>query len=175
MNHPILAAPLPQSDAALGDAYLSIQLDAQTPVALPMAQAQEVLVVPAQRLTPMPNMPDGVLGLLNRRSRIFWVVDIAQWLQAQPLDPIAQQYTVVIVRVNAAASPQSPNWLGLAVPKVKGVIRFLPELIQSPLGHFPLHLTPYLRGCVLQKQELLLVLDAEALVQTPLLQSPSVL
>jgi positive phototaxis protein PixI len=151
-----------RSQKAVGQAYLKFQLDAKTQAALPMDAAQEVLIVPSSRLTFMPNMPSCILGLLNQRSRIFWVVDLPQLLEMQPLPSDAQQYNLTIVRVGNAV-------LALAVMNVKGVTRFLADVIQSPIGTVAPGLTPYLRGLVPQEREILLVLDPEAILNSAVL------
>jgi twitching motility protein PilI len=155
---------LNQVDRTLGDTYLKFQLEQQTPAILSMEHAQEVLIVPAGRITPMPNMPECVLGLLNRRNRVLWVIDLAQMLQLQPLDTNVQQYHIVIIRVG-----QVP--LGLVVQEVKGVTRFKLDCIQSPMGLVTSALTPYVHGCIMQQKEVILVLDAEAIVHSPILHS----
>lgn len=82
----------------IGDNYLSFSLNQQTPALLLMEYAQEVIIVPTTRLTPMPNMPECVLGLLNRRSRVLWVVNLAKLLNLPSFDPIAQQYQIIIIQ-----------------------------------------------------------------------------
>lgn len=162
MDTPILTPHLSQADSTLGDAYLRFQLDQQTPAILSMKYAQEVLIVPVRRITPMPNMPECVLGLLNWRNQVLWVIDLALMLKLQPLMTTAQQYHMVIIRVG-----QVP--LGLVVQEVKGVTRFTTDSIQSPMEVVTSGLIPYLYGCILQKQEILLVLNAEAIIHSPIL------
>ena len=164
MDTPILAPGLNQVDRTSGDTYLRFQVEQQTPAILSMEHTQEVLIVPFGRITPMPNMPECVLGLLNRRNRVLWVIDLAQMLKLQPLDTTARQYHMVIIRVG-----QNP--LGLVVQEVKGVTRFTPDCIQSPLGLVTSGLIPYVNGCILQQNEILLVLNAQAIVHSPILHS----
>jgi twitching motility protein PilI len=147
-----------------GDAYLKFQLSPGTPAVFSMSRAQEVVVLPSHRLTPMPNMPPYVMGLLNRRSRVLWVVDLARMLRLPPIETNLQQYDIAIVRNQSAA-------LGLIVQAVEGVVRLKPETIQPPLGQVSSNLVPYLRGCSLQEREILLVLDAEAILHSPLLRN----
>ncbi len=164
MDTPILPPQQNQVDKTLGDTYLRFQLDQQTPAILSMEHVQEVLIVPVERITPMPNMPECVLGLLNRRNRVLWVIDLAQMLKLQPLNTNAQQYHMAIIRVG-----QVP--LGLVVQEIKGVTRITPDCIQSPRGIVTSSLTPYVHGCILQHKEILLVLNAEPIVHSPILHS----
>ncbi len=154
----------PQPDQLVGDIYVRFQLEEHTPAILSMESVQEVLVVPVSRITPMPNMPGCVLGLLNRRNRVLWVIGLAQLLNLQPVDTNTQQYHMVIIRV-----AQVP--LALVVQEVKGVTRFTPDCIQSPVEVVTSDITPYINGCILQQQETLLVMNAEAIVQAPILHN----
>jgi twitching motility protein PilI len=152
----------PQNKKTLGDSYLKFQFGQQIPAALSMSRAQEVVVLPVGRLTSMPNMPAHVMGLINRRSRVLWVIDLARMLGLPGVETHVQHYNLVIISNGSAT-------LGLIVQAVEGVLRLTPESIQSPLGQVSSGLVPYLRGCVLLEQEILLVLDAEAIMRSPLL------
>ena len=147
----------------VGLPYLHLQLEADIQAILPMKDTQEVLTVASERITVMPNMPSCVLGLLNQRSRVIWVVDLPQMLELQPLERNFQQYQMAIIRVNDLP-------LGIIVPRIKGVMRLPASAIQSTVGNVASGLVPYLQGCCLQKDRVLLVLDAEAIINSPLLQ-----
>lgn len=179
MNASVLAHRQSQTQGASGAACLSFLLNEQTPALFSMSQVQEVIVLPAQHITPMPNMPSCVLGLSTRRSRVMWLVDLAHMLLSTPLPSNIRNYNVVVIRVAQTSQQQnmlvstthSHMLLGLIVPTMKGVVRFAPNLIQRPKGHFAPNIMPCLRGCLLQQDEMLLVLDAEAIARSPILQS----
>ena len=143
--------------------YLRLELGNNIAAALPMNNAREVLSLKRDRITPIPNMPDCVFGLLNQRSRIFWVVDLSQLLEMPPIDRSFQEYNLAIIQTQESA-------LGVIVPVIKGVNRFSIEDIQSPVGNVAPGLVPYLQGCVLEEHNILLVLDAEAIINSPVLQ-----
>jgi positive phototaxis protein PixI len=147
---------------AIGDPYLKLQLTPQRAAVLPMEQAQEAIAVPVSRVTPMPNMPACVLGLLNHKSRVLWVVDLAQLLGLHTQTLTMQQYNIAIIRIG-----KKP--LGIVVPEIKGIVRFVNETMISPIGEVSLELTPYLRGCFVQDRETLWVLDPEAIIHSPIL------
>jgi twitching motility protein PilI len=142
--------------------YLRLELTSDITAVLPMKNAQEVLMVSSRRITAIPNMPNCIVGLLNQRGRVFWVVDLPQMLEMSPIDRNLQQYHMAII--NAANVS-----LGLIVKDIKGVMRLTIEEIQSPIGNVSHSLIPYLQGCSLQQNEILLVLEAEAIVNSPVL------
>ncbi|HCF27880.1 MAG TPA: chemotaxis protein CheW [Cyanobacteria bacterium UBA11049] len=151
-----------QEEKSSSDSFLKFNLEQQTPCILAMAQVQEVLIVASRRITPMPNMPECVLGLVNRRNRVLWVIDLALMLSLQPLGTNAQQYNLIIIQAKQIT-------LGLLVQEVKGVTHFASELIQAPTELVTSALIPYLSGCIVEEQEVLLVLSAEAIVLAPTL------
>lgn len=110
----------------------------------------------------MPNMPECVLGLLNRRNRLVWVIDLPQALNLQPIGNNTQQYSIVIIQIKQMT-------LGLLVQEVTGVTHFQPHLIQAPTELVTSTLMPYLSGCVSLEQEVMLVLNTEAVVFSPIL------
>lgn len=140
-----------------GIPHIRLRLDDNHLAAVNTDQAQEVLVIPQQRLTVMPNMPAAVMGLLNHRSRIFWVIDLPQLFGLTPLDPRSPEYHLAILQVNNKS-------IGLAVQAVQGVARFSTEVIQSVIDNeLSPGLIPYLKGCIPQDNEMLLILDSIAI------------
>jgi positive phototaxis protein PixI len=164
MNTSALARLSDRPQKALKDSCLKFLLAPQTFAVFSMRHVQEAIVLPARQLTPMPNMPPCMLGLMNRRSRVLWVVNLAQLLGLPSPDLARQQYNLVIIQVGAVL-------LGLAVQKVEGISWIEADAIQSPLGQVAPNIVPYLSGCVWQQQTVVLVLDAPAIVRSPIFQS----
>ncbi|NER78370.1 MAG: purine-binding chemotaxis protein CheW [Leptolyngbya sp. SIO1D8] len=153
------------SQKRTGEAYLKFHLGHQSyPAVFSMQHVQEVFTLSSQQLTPMPNMPPCMLGLMNHRSRVVWVVDLALLLEINRLDITAQQYNLIVIQVGKLK-------LALAVPHIEGMTWLEKEHIQSPLGQTVPGLVPYLRGCILQQKEVLLVLDAAAISQASILRN----
>ncbi|MBW4421611.1 MAG: chemotaxis protein CheW [Myxacorys californica WJT36-NPBG1] len=146
-----------------GEPYLKFQVTEGVQAGLIMKQVQEVLVLPTPQLTPIPNLPVGVLGLMHRRSRVLWVVDLALLLGVGVLDYSPQQYDIVIVRTGGAA-------IALAIRQVGGIAGVQPTHVQPLPSHAAKGLIPYSRGCILQPQEIVFLLDGEAILQAPILQ-----
>ncbi|MCM0593110.1 MAG: chemotaxis protein CheW [Gloeotrichia echinulata IR180] len=147
-----------------GDGYLRFQLNQQTAAVLSMRHTQEAIIVPVDAVTSMPNMPNCILGLTNWRSRIIWVIDLPRMLNLEFIDHRLRQYNVIVLRVESML-------LGLVVQEIKGTTKFIADEIRSPVGQVASSLVPYLRGCIVQEKEILLVLDAQAIVQSSILQS----
>ncbi len=164
MNSSKITLSAKNSQNNLGDGYLRFQINQQTAAVLSMRHTQEAVIVPVESVTAMPNIPACILGLINWRSRIIWVIDLPRMLNLESLDPRIRQYNVIVIRVESLL-------LGLVVQEIKGTAKFMPDDIRSPVGQVASSLVPYLRGCVVQQQEILLVLDAQAIVHSSILRS----
>ena len=157
INVSTLALHSRSSRKVTGEPYLRFQVTAGMVAVLSMRQVQEVRILPAHRLTPMPNMPAPVLGLMNHRSRVRWVLDIAQLLGLAPLESNQQQYELLLLQMNTIA-------LGLAVQRIESTTWFPASTMQPLPEEIPPALVPYLQGCVVQEQSVLWVLNPEAIV-----------
>jgi positive phototaxis protein PixI len=158
MNSISSALPTKRSSKAIGDMFLRFKLDEQTTAVVPMHQTQEAIVLPTERISVIPNLPSPVLGLFNRRSSLLWLIDLPEMLGLEPLDRHAHSYDIALLKVE-----QMP--LAVAVKSILGVTRFDRDEIKSPIGSFNPAFTPYLRGWILREQELVLVLDPEAIIK----------
>jgi twitching motility protein PilI len=167
MNLSALTVQSSRPQRMVGDAYIRFHLVPKTQAVLAMQQVQEVISLPAQRLTPMPNMPACILGLMNRRSRAIWVVDLAQVLGIPGFDANRNQYDVILVQVDTIA-------LAFAVQQIDSITWLAANTIQPAPNHVPTNVQAFLKGCVLQAAELWLVLDAAAIVHAPLLRRSAV-
>jgi positive phototaxis protein PixI len=156
--------PLPtkRSTRTTGDMFLKFQLDHQTFAVVPMLQTQEAIILPAGRVSVIPNLPSPILGLFNRRSSLLWLVDLPEILGLEPIDRHAHSYDVALLKVGQSA-------LAVVVKSIQGVARFDKEDIESPIGSFNPAFTPYLQGWILQGKELVLVLEPEAIINAKVL------
>ncbi|TAF10092.1 MAG: purine-binding chemotaxis protein CheW [Nostocales cyanobacterium] len=145
------------SESALGDSYLQFQINQQTTAVLLVTHTQEAIIVPVESVTSMPNMPACVLGLMNWRSRVIWVIEKKKMFNLEGLDHPLRQYNIIVIKVES-------NLLGLVVQEIKGTTKLMADDIHSPVGQVAASLVPYLCGCVEQKEEILLVLDAHSIV-----------
>ena len=130
---------------------------------LPTNQVLEAITIPVTSITPMPNMPPAMLGLINRRSQVMWVTDLALLLGMRVAYPNSQQHSLILLQVNHVL-------LGLRVQEVEGILSLPPEQICAAPAHIPAGIVPFLQGCFLQDTEVMLVLNAESVLRAPTLQ-----
>ncbi|MBE9068497.1 chemotaxis protein CheW [Leptolyngbya cf. ectocarpi LEGE 11479] len=158
--------------AVSGEQFLRVQLTSELTIALALSWVEESLLLPTHLVTPMPNMPPAVLGLMSSKDQVFWVVNLAQLLELPIVLEPSQHYEVVIIRAlspksNQAADPENMNYeelfLGLVVPKIRSSVRLSREDIISPVDEVDANLYPYISGQVVIDGDVVLVLSAEAI------------
>ncbi|MFN4955545.1 MAG: chemotaxis protein CheW [Aphanizomenon sp.] len=142
--------------------YIKFQLNQQTGAVLSIAHTQEVIVVPVTSVTAIPNMPACILGLMNWRSHIIWVVDLPKMFNLECLDHRLYQYNIIVIQIESMI-------LGLVVQEIKGTTKFIVDDVRSPIGQVASSLVPYLCGCVVQQEQILLVLDAVHILRSGIL------
>ena len=120
-------------------AYLRISITPQMVALLPMDATQEVLTLPARRLTLIPNMPDCVMGIVNQRSHFYWAVDLAKLLGLTTTMTKRQSYNLALLNAQTSA-------VGLIIQGIDGVIRAPLEALGSPLQTSHDDLSGYLQG-----------------------------
>ncbi len=161
-----------QPDTQTGDRYLKIDIAPNLPALIALEDVQESAWMPTHMVTPIPNLPACVLGVMNARNQVLCVVNLAQLLQI-PVSTVHRQYYFMLT-VRLAPTPEAPedtNLLALTVQGIQGILRLQPKEIESPIGDFGAALTPFLRGCVEREGQSIPVLDVKAIAAAPALTS----
>jgi positive phototaxis protein PixI len=163
MNSSALAAPSSKSTINLATGYLHLQFGNRVRALIPIAAVQEVLALPVHRLTAIPHQPAPILGLMNRRSQLLWVADLAYLLGIGRMEELRATVNAVILRSGGLT-------IGCAVATVNGMISVPDERIQPPIHQLPPGVLPYLDGCTVFEEDLTLVLNPDAIAQSPIFQ-----
>ena len=140
---------------ASGDAYIRFQLTSDMTALLSMEQVQESIVIAAEKITPLPGMPESAIGIMNSRDRVFCVFDLAGLLTLSSGFISPRQYQVIVLQTNS----EKPIYIGLAVTRIQGMVRLATEKINSSLDTCSSKITPYLLGVVKEEETAISVLD----------------
>ncbi|MEM7065291.1 MAG: chemotaxis protein CheW [Cyanobacteria bacterium P01_B01_bin.77] len=142
---------------------MKFQLAPSVVAMLPASAVQEAVVLNTRRVMAMPNMPAALLGLVNRRGRVFWVANLVRLLGLPISDRHTQQYSLIIVQGHSTP-------LALQVESIDGIVSFAPEAIHPPPNNVSNIILPYLTGCVTHNDETVFILDVESLLRSSVLQ-----
>lgn len=161
-----------QPETHFGDRYLKFDIAPNLPALIALEDIQESTRIPSYRVTPLPNLPACILGLMNSRNQVLCVVDLAQMLQISTPWVHRQDYSVVIVRlISLSEGTDEPNLLALMLHHIQGIVRLQPEEIESSIDAFATTLTPFLKGHVVQGAQSIPVLDVQAICTAPVLNT----
>ena len=166
-----------QATQLSGLPYLRFLLTEEISGLIALEQIQESLIVSAENVTGLPNMPRAVIGLLSSREQVFCVVNLPQVLGYTSMIGRQQNYRVIVVRVPRSGSQsntESEVLLGLAVPQIQGVIRLSPEQLQAQGELIPENLKPFATGTSQLEGQPAYFLSADALAQAPTLYPAAV-
>ena len=122
-----------------GELHLRFYVDSTQEFALSAAGIREVISVPLDRISPIPNALPMLLGTLNLRGRVIWVVNLGQFLgKTTALNTDRPEISVIAVE-------DQDTLVGLAVDKIVRMEWLAVEKVQI-LKNVPDSIAPFLRG-----------------------------
>ena len=108
-------------------------------------------------LTPLPNTPEFIVGLMNFRGQILPLLDLRKFLELTPKESSNTEKMVVVVQSDESQA-------GITVDEIVGINSITEASLQSPKQLVSGTLAPLLRGV---KENMLAVLDVNALFNDP--------
>lgn len=129
---------------------------AGTQYAVPAENVQEVGEV--LKVTPVPNVPDWLAGVVNLRGDIISMVDLRLFLGLEPM--VFQQQSRMLV---TQAGPENMV-IGLIVDQVSAIRVLQTDRIAPPAAPIEDQVSSYLQGVYEHEGQLLIVLDIEQLL-----------
>lgn len=149
--------------AQTGQLYLRFRLGSTINATLPLNRVVETLQVTASSITPIPNMPASVLGLMGNQGKVFWAIDLAHLLGVEQGPHRPRHYDMVILETHSTDQDNNSLWLGLYVQQIQNTLRLTADEVQPPISHQGEHFMPYLKGQLQQQGQEILLLDVDAI------------
>jgi positive phototaxis protein PixI len=161
-----LQALLPQlfnPQVLVGDTFLRLQIDrVGTTIAIPLEYIEETKTLNGDQISPMPNLPPYMLGLIATKGQVFWAISLSHLWNLEPDWQNRQQYEVAVVRLSEETDTE--NWVGLIVPKIRGTLRVPAMEAIDPALPCPIP-SDQLQGMISQDGNPLWVIDVHQLRQ----------
>jgi purine-binding chemotaxis protein CheW len=132
------------------DDYLVFRMDEQL-LAVPVGQLHQV--IRAAALTPVPDAPPLLMGLLNRSGEMVPVINLHRRLNL-PEAPLHKDDRLIILA--------NTHQIGLRVNEVLGVYPLVPEEMQSA-DNIGIQLASYILGVSQLNERAVILLDAQAM------------
>jgi len=139
---------------AEGDYYLRFQLTEQISALIELKYVQESLTIQGDRITPIPNLPEYVVGLMSSRNQVFLAMDLAHLIGLSPETVNLRQYQTIIVRDRAITDNSQNdrvNLFGLTVKRIEGIARILPQDFSTVVEELPISLRSFVSSALINK------------------------
>lgn len=152
-----------EPQAKTGELYLKFHLGSSLTALIPLIQVVETLRISAHQISPIPNMPTSVLGLMSHQGKILWAIDLSKLIEVPQKGIRSRQYDIIVVEVMLGDGQESNSqFLGLHVPQIQGTLRMNPEELIPPFQGIVPGLAPYLQGQFQGQDENLFLLNVDA-------------
>jgi purine-binding chemotaxis protein CheW len=149
---------------AVGEEQYVIFTLAEAEYAVPAANVREI--GEPLGVTPVPNVPDWVVGVANLRGDVLSLVDLRLFLGMEQIDYDEDTRAMVVHTEQGALNITT----GLMVDLVSDIRYLSVDRIETPTAPLEDRIAPYLRGVYEQDEHLLVVLDLDQLLLSPEMQ-----
>ena len=123
---------------------------------LPISYVREIVRVP--EITPVPNAPQFIKGVINLRGRIIAVMDLCRRF-GDDSRPIDKKSRIVVVEMD-------DRLVGLLVSSASEVLRISPSDIEAPQNVFPHEEMDYVTGVGKLKDRLIILVDLSRILRS---------
>lgn len=156
----ILASPLQN----LAGKYLTVVL-ADEAYGLSVLKVREIIRM--QKITPVPQMPEFVKGVINLRGRVIPVVDLR--VKFGLAGDFTERTCIVVVQVEVVSAKAIQ--MGLVVDSVEEVLNVTADMIEPTPEFGTIVDTSYLLGMIKAKGQVKTLLDIDRVVAPETVQS----
>ena len=122
--------------------YFHIQLQANTELLIPLEHTGGAIALPVEQICPIPGIPPAVLGVVNQRGKLLWVIQLSSLLGLGQSDTsLRAQYNLTLLVLSATSrttGEQESRMVGCVVSTLKEIIfldskQFKPVPAKSPI------------------------------------------
>ncbi len=149
--------------------YFRVRVSGSVRVALPLKNIETVLQIDRQLICPIPGVPSGLLGVVNRRGILTWVLDLGHFLELRPLSgPPNRKLTAISLiqeDVDGVSDKQgSRKSVACIVEELEGI--FTPPKIKPIRKRLKSRLRPLFVNLAYYENSGIAILNPTALLQT---------
>lgn len=105
--------------------YFFVQLRQSVKVVLPLDSTKEVISLAYGEVCPIPGVSPALLGVVNQRGKLLWVLDLGDLLKIPPAQKILRpqdNLTLLVLNTPSKLNAQQERQVGCVVSALKGVI-----------------------------------------------------
>lgn len=124
--------------------------------AIEMENVQKIIKIP--QITPLPNVPDFIKGLINLRGNVILVVDIRSFLGLESAE-LTTNARIIITKINNKI-------VGILVDSILQVLKIQQDLIQLPIPTLSHQSQEFVKGEFLYGNQLFILINLEKIISS---------
>ncbi|MDY6936969.1 MAG: chemotaxis protein CheW [Cyanobacteriota bacterium] len=149
--------------------YFRVRVSGSVRVALPLNHIEAVLQIERHLICPIPGVPTGLLGVINQRGVLTWVLDLSHFLELGPLAGPPNRKPIAIALNQGQGDNRWNNRTGrksvaCIVDELEGV--FTPPKIKPITKRLKSRLRPLFAHIAYYNNSGIAILNPTALLQT---------
>lgn len=110
--------------------YFCCQLRQSVNVLFPLESTEEVISLTYEEICPVPGVSDSLIGVVNQRGKLLWVLELSDLLQIEPDKKIRRSPDTLTLLV-LSDSHNSEQQVGCVISHLEGIIPI--DLTVQPL------------------------------------------
>lgn len=122
------------------DEFFQVRLRQETSLLIPLANTVEVVVLDRQKICPIPGVAPNLLGVVNQRGQLLWILDLSELLgMAQTLTrlPLLEKLSVLVLTAEPlkrlGLTDELPQQVGCVVQRLQGIVSIDPQTRFTPV------------------------------------------
>ena len=150
--------------------YFYVQLRQSVKVALPLVSTAEVISLRRGDICPIPGVAPALLGVVNHRGRILWVLELSDLLKLAPSPGVARpqdRLTLVVLRATSegvGVGEGAERQIACAVSALSGIVPLNPRQFKPISKKLTSELRLFVCGVTEIEQSRVAILNIEAIL-----------
>lgn len=150
--------------------YFHVELRRAVQLAVPLTHTAEVLTLTRRQICPIPGVGSHLLGTIDRRGRLLWVLELGDLL-GLPQKGTRRQSHDKLTLLELIARNEAR--VGCVVSALKGIVSLDPDSFQPVPSQLHASVRPFLQGMTAVEGKRVAAIDVPS-VLAALRQAPSV-
>ena len=151
--------------------YFCCQLRQSVKVLFPLESTEEVISLTYEEICPVPGVSDSLIGVVNQRGKLLWVLELSDLLQIEPDNKIRRSPDTLTLLV-LSNSHNSEQQVGCVISHLEGIIP-IDLTVQSLTSNSPLARKELKTNSIVLDNEKYTLIDVQAVLQNIFNLEPS--
>ncbi len=151
--------------------YFCCQLRQSVNVLFPLESTEEVISLTYEEICPVPGVSNSLIGVVNQRGKLLWVLELSDLLQIEPDNKIRRPPDTLTLLV-LSSNHNSEQQLGCVISNLAGIIS-VDLIVQSLISDSTLAWKELKTNSIVLDNEKYTLIDVQAVLKNIFNLEPS--